>query len=59
MDGSGAVAAEGAGMLSTHLALITIFQRKLDCWRAHSIYIFRVYSKHLDKEMRCFFILTE
>lgn len=39
VDGSGAVAAEGVGMVCTHLALITIFQRKLDCWREHSIYI--------------------
>lgn len=52
MDGSGAVAVEGVGMVYTHLALITIFQIKLDRWREQSIYIFRVYSKHLEKEMR-------
>lgn len=33
VDGSGAVVVEGMGMECTHLALITIFQGKLDCWR--------------------------
>lgn len=39
VDGSGAEAVAWAGMACTHLALITIFQKKLDCWREHSIYI--------------------
>lgn len=39
VDDSGAVVDEGVGMVCTHLALITIFQRKLDCCRQNSIYI--------------------
>lgn len=43
---------EGVAVECTHLALITIFQRKFDRLRASSIYIFRVYSKHLEKEKK-------
>lgn len=39
VDGSCAAAVEGVAVTRTHLGLITIFWRKLDCCRENSIYI--------------------